>query len=1358
MRKRQTWDFWIDRGGTFTDVVGRGPDGALHPHKLLSENPEAYADAAVQGIRNLLGLKAGEPIPPGRVGAVKMGTTVATNALLERKGERTLLLITKGFRDALKIGYQARPKIFARHIIKPDMLYERVAEVDERVRADGTVERAPDLAAVRRDLESARADGIDALAIVFMHAYRFPAHERQVAALARDLGFAQVSVSHEVSPLIKLVGRGDTTVVDAYLSPILRRYVARVANEMHGGAAASPSPGGGGSASRASGEPGWGETASEGDAVTPTRRAARGDLPPAGGGEAEQAADAIRLMFMMSSGGLTAAELFQGKDAILSGPAGGVVGMAETGREAGFARLIGFDMGGTSTDVSHFDGEYERAFETEVAGVRMRAPMMLIHTVAAGGGSILHFDGARFRVGPDSAGANPGPTCYRRGGPLAVTDANVMLGKLIPDFFPKIFGPAQDQPLDAARVRHDFNNLAQKVGGKSAEEIADGFIKIAVENMANAIKKISVQRGYDVTRYALNCFGGAGGQHACLVADALGMTKVLIHPFSSLLSAYGMGLADIRATREQAIEEPLGGKALAALERVGARLGREAKAEVAGQGVAPAKIKVIVRAHIRYAGTDTALVVDAGTLSSPSPGRGGSTQRAGAMRRGGVKRSKKSSPPPAALRAATSPLQGEVKLIPLAKMQRAFERAHKARFGFIDRSKQMMVEAVSVEAVGGGAKFRERAGKTTRAKLPKPARHTRFFSAGEWHDAKVFTRDQLKPGQTVKGAAIIIEPHQTIVVEPGWQAALTAKNHLLLSRTKKLKRSYAIGTHADPVMLEVFNNLFMSIAEQMGVSLQNTAYSVNIKERLDFSCAVFSADGTLVANAPHMPVHLGSMDRAVETIIRENAGRIAPGDVYAINAPYNGGTHLPDITVCTPVFGASSSLPPRALASGGEGRRAAAAARRGGGSSVKKSAPHPRPLPATSLRSVGGGEKKGKSQILFWVASRGHHADVGGISPGSMSPNATSIEQEGVLFDNFKLVDRGRFREKELMAALTGARYPARNPVQNVNDIKAQIAANEKGVAELRKMVAEFTLPVVRAYMGHVQDNAAESVRRVIDRLHDSAFAYEMDQGTVIKVKITVDKKKREATVDFTGTSPQQPTNFNAPEPVTRAAVLYVFRVMVDDDIPMNAGCLRPINIVIPQRSMLSPEYPAAVVAGNVETSQAVTDTLFGALGALAAAQGTMNNLNFGNARYQYYETICSGSPAGPGFNGTDAVHTHMTNTRLTDPEVLEFRYPVVLEDFHIRQGSGGKGQWHAGDGIRRSIRFLEKMDCTILSGHRRVPPFGLAGGEPGEVGENWARRKDGRMERLAGCDETVIDANEAIIIQTPTAGGYGKA
>ena len=1229
------WDFWIDRGGTFTDVIARRPDGSLTAHKLLSENPGAYDDAAVQGIRDLLGLQPGAPIPAGRIGTINMGTTVATNALLERKGARTLLLITKGFGDALKIGYQTRPKIFAKHIVKPGMLYERVIEVDERLRTDGTVERAPDLNALRPPLEAARRDGIEAVAIVFMHGYRYPEHEQRVAKLAREIGFPQISVSHEVSPLIRLVGRGDTTVVDAYLSPTLRGYVESVANELD---SSSPSP-------RSLRGEGWGEgqlsnVQTRGDAPSPGRFAS--DLsPPAGRGDP-------KLMFMTSAGGLTAAALFQGKDAILSGPAGGVVGLAQTGRAAGFAKLIGFDMGGTSTDVSHFDGHYERAFETEVAGVRMRAPMMLIHTVAAGGGSILHFDGARFRVGPDSAGANPGPKSYRRGGPLTVTDANVMVGKLIPDFFPKIFGPRQDQLLDARAVRMGFAALAGEIG-RSPEAVADGFLRIAVENMANAIKKISIQRGYDVTHYTLNCFGGAGGQHACLVADALGMTTVLIHPLSSLLSAYGMGLADIHATRQQAIELPLNTEAVAALKKAGTGLGKDAAKEVAGQGIARGKVKVLVRAHLRYAGTDTALEVPAGEM---------------------------------------------------AKMRSAFEKVHKARFGFIDRSKDLVIEAVAVEAVGGGAKFREPVRRKTGGRLPSPARRTKFYSGGKFQPAGVFTRDQLRPGVKIPGPAIVVEPHQTVVVEAGWRAQLTAKNHLLLTRIAPLKRQHAVGTKADPVMLEVFNNLFMAIAEQMGVALQNTAYSVNIKERLDFSCAVFSDDGTLVANAPHMPVHLGSMDRAVETVIRQNPV-IRPGDIFAINAPYNGGTHLPDITVCTPVF---------------------------------------------------GGKK-----ILFWVASRGHHADIGGIAPGSMSPDAVTIGEEGVYIDNFKLVDRGRFREKETYALLSGASYPARNPAQNIADLKAQIAANEKGAQELRKMVTQFGLRTVQAYMGHVQDNAAESVRRVIDKLHDSTFTYDMDQGTQIKVKISVDRNKREATVDFTGTSPQQGDNFNAPEPVTRAAVLYVFRVMVDDDIPMNAGCLRPITIVIPPRSLLSPEYPAAVVAGNVETSQAVTNCLFGALGAMAAAQGSMNNLNFGNARYQYYETICSGSPAGPGFPGTDAVHTHMTNTRLTDPEVLELRYPVLLEDFHIRKNSGGRGQWKAGDGVARTIRFLEKMQCTILSGHRRVRPFGLAGGEAGQVGENSVRRCDGRVEKLKACDSTLLEPGEAVTIRTPTAGGYGR-
>jgi len=1200
------WDFWVDRGGTFTDVIGRDPRGRLHPMKLLAESP-AYVDAAVEAIRRLLRLASNEAIPVGAIGAVKMGTTVATNALLERRGERTLLVTTRGFRDALEIGYQARPRIFARNIVKPEQLYSGVIEVDERVLADGAIEVAPDPDRVRAALADARDQGYDAVAIVFMHAYRYPAHERVVGAIARELGFKQVSESHVASALIKLVSRGDTTVVDAYLSPILARYVSQVSRDL--------------------------------------------DLKRTG----------ARVMFMMSSGGLTSADLFAGKDAILSGPAGGVVAMARTGISAGFKRIIGFDMGGTSTDVAHFDGEFERAFETEVAGVRMRAPMMKIHTVAAGGGSILSFDGARFRVGPASAGADPGPAAYRRGGPLTVTDANLMAGKLIPDLFPKVFGPHSDEPLDDKIVRERFAALARDIGdGREPEAVADGFLAIAVAKMAEAIKTISVARGYDVTRYALNCFGGAGGQHACDVADALAISTVLIHPFSSLLSAYGMGLADIAAQRAQGVDEPLRIDAIVRVAAVADRLSIAAIAEIEGQGVAREAIKVHRRAQLRYSGSDTTIEVP---LSTP------------------------------------------------AAMRRAFEGAHRGRFGFIDRNKAIVIEAVSVEALGGAARLVERTvaaldERGQRGPRPRlqPARATRLFSHAAWREANVFSREALFVGAEVDGPALIIEPHQTIVVEQGWRAAITAKNHVLMTRVEPMARREAIGSKADPVMLEIFNHLFMSIAEQMGVTLQNTAYSVNIKERLDFSCAFFDREGRLVANAPHMPVHLGSMDRSVESIIRDNQGRIRPGDVFALNAPYNGGTHLPDITVCTPVF-----------------------------------------------------DERGET-ILFWTASRGHHADIGGTAPGSMSPLATSILEEGVYIDNFLVVERGRFRERELYALLKSGPYPARNPLQNVNDLKAQIAANEKGVRELKRMVETFSLQTVEAYMGHVQDNADESVRRVLDKLADGEAESVSDQGAVIKVKISVDKEKREATVDFTGTSPQQPTNFNAPEPVTRAAILYVFRVMVDDDIPMNAGCLRPIRIIVPEGSMLSPKYPAAVVAGNVEVSQAVTDTLFAALGALGSAQATMNNLTFGDATYQYYETICSGAPAGPGFDGASAVHTHMTNSRLTDPEVLESRFPVVLEDFHIRRGSGGKGEWRAGDGTLRRIRFLRSMQAAILSGHRAVANLGMMGGSEGELGRNSVRRNDGSIEILPGSAETKVEAGEAIEIVTPTGGGWGKA
>jgi 5-oxoprolinase (ATP-hydrolysing) len=1192
------WQFFIDRGGTFTDIVARAPDGALVTRKLLSENPEAYADAAIAGIADLLEVPRGRPLPAQAIASVRMGTTVATNALLERKGDPLLLIVSQGFRDALEIGYQARPKIFARRIEKPSMLYARVAEVPERVRADGTVETPLDLAVLVAALRAARADGIASVAIVFMHAYAYPAHEIAATEAARLAGFTQISASHEVSPLVKFVGRGDTTVVDAYLSPLLRRYVDRVASSL----------------------------------------AAGGSGP--------------KLLFMQSSGGLTSAKLFRGKDAILSGPAGGVVGAVETARLAGFAKIVGFDMGGTSTDVCHYDGAYERTFESMVAGARVRAPMMLIHTVAAGGGSILHYDTARFRVGPDSAGADPGPLSYRRGGPLTVTDANVMTGKLLPEFFPHIFGPGQDQPLDADSVRKAFKSLARKLGDVHApQEIADGFIRIAVENMANAIKTISVQRGYDVTEYVLNSFGGAGGQHACLVADALGIKTVLIHPLSGVLSAFGMGLASLQATRSQSVLKRLDDEGLATLAKLRAPLEEDVTQELVRQGIGSGAITIIAQAHLRYAGTDSSLPI-----------------------------------PVASLRG----------------MRALFEIAHQQRFGFISPEKDIEIEAIEVEAQGGAEPLKEAELSRDAAPSPRPHASTKLFTSGSRHEAPVFLRADLAPGHTIQGPALIIEDHQTVVVEPEWKAEVTARNHLLLTRVAKKKQA-RVAKHADPVMLEVFNNLFTSVAEQMGYALQNTARSVNIKERLDFSCAIFDVKGRLIANAPHIPVHLGSMDRSVETVQREIGDKLKPGDVYMLNAPYNGGTHLPDITVVTPAFGENSP------------------------------------------------------DLLFFVAARGHHADIGGIAPGSMSPKATRIEEEGVYIDPFKLVTRGRFREEEVVELLTKAPYPARNASQNIADLKAQVAANEKGVVELRKMVRHYGLATVRAYMGHVQDNAAEAVSRVIAKLKNSRFEVETDQGSLIKVAIEVDRKAKKATVDFTGTSKQTSDTFNAPEPIMRACVLYVFRTLVDHDIPLNAGCLRPIKIVVPKGSMLKPRYPAAVAAGNVETSQTIVNCLYGALGVLGSAQGTMNNLTFGNERFQYYETICSGAPAGEGFDGVPAVQTHMTNSRLTDPEVLELRYPVLLERFEIVRESGGKGKWRAGDGTLRVIRFLEGMDCAILSGFRRVRPFGLFGGEDGQAGENWVRRMNGRLERLNSSDQTVLGPGEAIIIKTPTGGGFGK-
>lgn len=1203
------WQFWIDRGGTFTDIVARRPDGSTITTKLLSENPRQYDDAAIQGIGNLLDCADGEPLPAELIDSVKMGTTVATNALLEREGEPTVLVTTAGFADALRIGYQARPRLFDLDISLPEMLYARVIEIDERVSATGGVVTPLDTEAARRDLLTAKADGFESVAIVLLHGYRFTKHEQELGAIAREIGFAQVSVSHEVSPLMKLVSRGDTTVVDAYLSPILRRYVQQVDSR----------------------------------------------LRPDG--------DGPRLMFMQSNGGLTDAHHFQGKDALLSGPAGGVVGMVETGLAAGFDRQIGFDMGGTSTDVSHYAGELERTHETEVAGVRVRAPMIGIHTVAAGGGSIVRFDGSRMRVGPESAGADPGPACYGNDGPLAITDCNVLLGKLRPEFFPSVFGAGGDARLDDAIVSERFDALAEEISAatgvdQSPESVAEGFLSIAVENMANAIKKISVERGYDITSYTLVCFGGAGGQHACLVADRLGIERVFIHPHAGVLSAVGIGLADIRHVADSAVEETLAESVLISLTDRWAELDADGLRAVSDQGVAAGQISNVRRLALRYEGSDTALTVEASTLT---------------------------------------------------EVIASFETMHEARFGFVAPEKSLIVESMQVETIGASDETALVAEvPASRAGTPEPLGTHPTVMAGESHSTPFIDRSTLGAGTAVPGPAVIVEATGTTIVEPGWEAVMTARGDLVLERVIALPERAAIGTSVDPVQLEIFNNLFMNIAEQMGVVLENTAASVNIKERLDFSCALFDPGGELIANAPHMPVHLGSMSESIKSIIRQNPV-MNPGDVYVMNAPYNGGTHLPDITVIKPVF-----------------------------DEVK--------------------EDGVEEAVIFYVASRGHHSDIGGSVPGSAPADSTSVEDEGVLIDNEVLVRAGRFLDDEIATVLASGRYPARNPAKNIADLKAQVAACERGTSELRRVIAHFGLDVVHAYMEHVKDNAEESVRRVIDVLSDSSFTYVMDDGHQVSVAITVDHEARSAKIDFTGTSDTHPGNFNAPSAIAHAAVLYVFRCMVNDDIPLNAGCMEPLELVLPDDSMINPSYPAAVIAGNVETSQVIVDTLFGALGVVAASQGTMNNFIWGNDDIQYYETICGGAGATPRRDGCDAVHSHMTNSRLTDPEILEWRFPVRLETFHIRQGSGGAGEFRGGDGVVRRLRFDEAMEINVLSGHRVVPPYGVDGGEPGAIGHNRKITADGTVTEFGACAQTTVERGDRFEIETPGGGGFGGA
>lgn len=1205
------WQVWIDRGGTFTDLVARAPDGKLHSLKLLSEAPARspggaphYADAATEGIRRLLARTDCQSPAVEIVEQVKMGTTIATNALLERSGERTLLLTTQGLGDLLRIGYQNRPRLFDRQIRLPAKLYERAVAVPERLSATGEIVTPLDETAVRQVLADALADGIRAIAIAFLHGHRFPTHEQRAAAIAREVGFHQISASHEVSPLARLVGRGDTTVVDAYLTPVLRRYI---------------------------------------DTVTDTLGADGTEGP--------------RLYFMQSNGGLSDARHLRGKDAVLSGPAGGVVGMASTGQAAGYSKLIGFDMGGTSTDVSHFDGEFERTVENLVAGARIRAPMMRIHTIAAGGGSILAFDGSRFRVGPRSAGANPGPACYRRDGPLTVTDCNVVLGRIQPDHFPSIFGPGGDEPLDAAGARANFAELSAQVAeatgqaSRSPEAVASGFLRIAVENMANAIKNVSVKRGHDITEYALCAFGGAAAQHACLIADTLAIGTVLVHPLAGVLSAYGMGMADIRALRSRQCSQPLGEEGAQAAGQLLDRVAAEAASLVAAQGVPNSGIRVERSAQIRYRGSDTAL--------------------------------------PVPFAEAT-------------EMAEAFHATHRRRFGFATPDREQVIESVTAEAIGESERPEEPERNAGNRVPAEPAARYRTYAGNAWLDTPLFRRDALQPGQRISGPAIMTEETVTIFVEPEWVAVVDRQGRVTLTREVPRQRERGLGARVDPVMLEIFNNLFMSIAEQMGATLQNTAYSVNMKERLDYSCALFDPDGGLVANAPHMPVHLGSMGESVRAIIRSRAGRMRPGDAYLLNSPFAGGTHLPDLTVIAPVMDAAGESP------------------------------------------------------IFFVASRGHHADVGGRTPGSAPPDSRSIHEEGVLIEDFLLVSGGELRERAILDLLASGPWPCRNPRQNLADILAQVAANETGAREVRRMIEHFGLETVQAYMKHVQDNAEESVRRVLDALRPGDFAYRLDNGSTIRVAITVDRARRNATIDFTGTSPEDPGNFNAPLAVCRAAVLYVFRTLVEDDIPLNEGCLKPLRLIVPEGSMLNPRYPAAVIAGNTEVSQCITDTLYSALGVLASSQGTMNNFVYGNADFQNYETICGGTGAGPDHDGCDAVHSHMTNTRMTDPEILEERFPVRLEEFSIRSGSGGKGRYRGGNGVTRRLRFLAPMTVTTLSLHRETDPHGLAGGGPGARGRDWIERADGRREPLRGCDETGVQPGDIFVMETPGGGGFG--
>lgn len=1202
------WQFWIDRGGTFTDIVALRSDGLVSIKKLLSEDPAHYQDAAREGIERII--NSDSQTESASIKQIKMGTTVATNALLERKGVPTMLVVNRGFADILRIGYQARPQLFAREIKLPQNLYCRVAELKGRLDATGKEIEPLDAKEVRTKLKEALDAGIESLAIVFMHSYLNDVHEKECLEIAQQLGFKSIAISSRTSPLIKIVFRGDTTVADAYLSPVLNRYIDRFTGSF-------------------------------------------------------SAKEKTRIYFMQSNGGLVDKVHFSGKDSLLSGPAGGVVGAARTCMNIGFEKVIGFDMGGTSTDVSHYNGEYEIRDENIIAGVRVRTPVIDINTVAAGGGSIVSFDGQRLRVGPDSAGADPGPACYRKGGPLTITDCNLLLGRIQKDLFPRVFGPLADEPLDIEIVKTKFAELLKLTGEKipSAEALAWGFIEIAVEKMAQAIKKVTIERGYDIKDHVLSSFGGAGGQHACLIAERLGIRTVVIHPLAGVLSAVGIGLSDIKVVETKSIQKLLPEcNSPFNLEDAFSDLAAIARAKIEKQVDEPTFVNFKKKVLIRYQGSDTSL---------------------------------------------------ELPFDAVTVMEASFHDLHKRRYGFCDLHRALIVDALRLEADCPSGAGEE---KAVLKKEPSPDKDntrvsiadTEIYSKGSFHQCPVLRREELDK-KILVGPLLIIDDTGTNIIEPGWQVEKREEGSLILCRIAANERgtSEAIETdfEADAIKLELFNNKFMAIAEEMGVTLRNTSHSVNIKERLDFSCALFDDQGRLIANAPHMPVHLGSMGASVQAVIESFGERMQSGDAFILNDPYKGGTHLPDITVISPVFiGDDDNGPPS-----------------------------------------------------FFTASRGHHADIGGITPGSMPPNSRTIEEEGVLISPSLLVKSERFLETEMRSLLSSGPHPARNIDQNLADLKAQVAANKTGITALEKLVEQYGLAMIRSYMSFVRDNAEFSVRKTIERLEDGSFCLPLDSGATIKVAIEVDKKNRSARIDFTGTSQEQESNFNAPSSITRAAVLYVFRTLVDDQIPLNDGCLSPLDIIIPEGSLLNPTYPRAVVAGNVETSQAVVDALYGALGVLAASQGTMNNFTFGNSSYQYYETICGGSGAGPNHPGTAAVQTHMTNSRLTDPEVLEFRYPVLLRRFAIRKESGGKGRYSGGDGVIREIEFKETMQASILSQRRAIAPFGLADGEPAACGKNYVIRRSGKVAQLTGTDSIEMAPGDRFVIETPGGGGYGS-